>query len=217
MRFRRLTPIEYLSGSRWRCSCECGKVTIVKTGSLTSGNTKSCGCLRVDSSKISRSKGHNLRSHPLYTVHICMIHRCTNKDRKQYKDYGGRGIKVCDEWLNKENGLRNFIKWAESNGYKKGLEIDRENNDGNYDPSNCRFVTRRENVLNRRIPLNNKSGYAGVNWHKTKLKWGSSITVRGVQNHLGYHSTKEEALKARNNYIVDRDLGHEYKIQEWDY
>ena len=86
------------------------------------------------------------RDERLYTLWATMVHRCYNPKRIQYKNYGGRGIIVCEEW----HDPHNFIDWAISHGYKLGLQIDRADNDGNYSPENCRFVTTRENCLNRR-------------------------------------------------------------------
>jgi len=89
---------------------------------------------------------HGLHKHPLYKVYDAMKQRCFNKNNKQYKDYGGRGITVCPEWI---NGFQNFFDWAMRNGYKKGLHLDREKNDLDYSPQNCRFVTQAENNRNQ--------------------------------------------------------------------
>lgn len=82
----------------------------------------------------------------LYAIHKSIIHRCTSESNKSYKDYGGRGIYICDEWLDSPT----FIQWCLENGAKKGLDLDRIDNDGPYAPWNCRFVTRKENRANRR-------------------------------------------------------------------
>lgn len=86
------------------------------------------------------------RNPRLYSVWVSMIHRCENPQRKKYKDYGARGIAVCKEW-HEPNA---FMDWAEDNGYAEGLQLDRINNDGNYEPTNCRWVTPKENSRNRR-------------------------------------------------------------------
>ena len=95
---------------------------------------------------------HGLYQHPLYKIWSAIQQRCCNPKMIRYKDWGGRGIKLCGEWL---HNPEMFIKWALENGYKKGLQIDRINNDGNYTPDNCRFVTPAENMHNKRdIKLN---------------------------------------------------------------
>lgn len=91
--------------------------------------------------------GKPYSKHPLYYTHNAMLYRCYNPKSTAYKNYGGRGIKVCDEW---KNSRVSYVKWCLANGYKKGLQLDRINNDGNYEPSNCRFVTPKENSSNRR-------------------------------------------------------------------
>ena len=130
---------------------------------------------------MKRSK-HGLYYHPLYRVWAGMKHRCGNEDADYYKDYGGRGISVCDEWI--ENP-KSFIKWALSHGWEKGLEIDRENNDGNYTPNNCRFVDRTTNNNNcRLLQRNNSTGYRGV--QKVGGKYMTQLKVNGKNKYLGY-------------------------------
>ena len=129
---------EYL----WHCLCSCGGTTDVFKGHLTNGTTKSCGCIKRE-----LITTHGYTHHPLYLIYASMRTRCYNSNDTSYHNYGGRGITICDEWLNNRG---DFFEWAEVNGYKKGLQIDRRNNDGNYSPENCRFVTPRENIQNRR-------------------------------------------------------------------
>lgn len=86
------------------------------------------------------------RNPRLYSVWASMIHRCENPQREKYKDYGARGIAVCEEW----HEPNSFMDWAEDNGYAEGLQLDRINNDGNYEPTNCHWVTPKENSRNRR-------------------------------------------------------------------
>ena len=93
-----------------------------------------------------RTHGYSVDYHNLFLVWETMRGRCQNPNREKYKHYGARGIKVCDEW----NLAKNFCSWALKNGYKQGLQIDRINNDGDYEPSNCRWVTAKENSRNRR-------------------------------------------------------------------
>lgn len=132
--------------SRYLCKCDCGTLRVVIASSLKNGTSKSCGCLKVETAA-KQSFKHGYSRHPLYHVLSDMIDRCYNKNSKEYFRYGARGIKICDEWL---NNRESFIDWALANGYRKGLTIDRTDNNGNYEPSNCRFVTVRVNTNNRR-------------------------------------------------------------------
>jgi len=159
----------------------------------------------------SRSFKHGLRKHPLYSVWDGMTQRCTNQKTKAYKNYGGRGVVICDEW---RGNFKPFYDWCLSNGWRKGLEIDRIDNDGNYEPSNCRFISHRLNNLNTRMQENNTSGYVGVCFNKNKSKWVSAIKIHQKSKHLGYFEFKQQAVEARNNYIIENNLT-EYKIQEW--
>jgi len=128
---------------------------------------------------------HGFRSHPLYMVWRGMKTRCGNKNYIYYKDYGGRGISVCLDWL---NNPRAFIQWALSHGWKKGLYLDRKDNDGNYSPDNCRFIDKGLSSRNQRLLYsNNTSGYRGVGWDKRRIEnpYISHIGVNGKLKHLG--------------------------------
>jgi hypothetical protein len=149
-RFGYLTVIEKVStngghGSLWKCVCDCGNELNVRHYSLTTGHTSSCGCYNKSGKAKVR---HGQTGTRLHNIWGAMKQRCNNPNFKQWKDYGGRGIKVCDEW-NSKHGFDSFYKWAMDNGYDSKLEIDRIDNDGNYEPNNCRFVTHKENMNNR--------------------------------------------------------------------
>lgn len=127
------------------CLCDCGKSLTVDESSIISGNTKSCGCLKTE---VNKKRGDGRNKTALYRVYYSMIGRCNNKNDKNYKNYGARGIKVCDEWLNSFDVFRD---WAIKNGYIKGRSIDRfPDNNGNYHPANCRFVSMKINSNNKR-------------------------------------------------------------------
>lgn len=150
-KFNRLTVIEPARSKSgryaWKCLCDCGNYTITVSAQLKNGNTKSCGCYKNDIAR-ERFTKHGFSKTKLFSVYQGMQSRCNNIKNNMYKHYGGRGISVCDEWSG-ENGFINFYNWSMSNGYKEGLQIDRINNEGNYCPKNCRWVTCRENLMNK--------------------------------------------------------------------
>ena len=153
---------------------------------------------------------HGLTGHPLHNVWITMRQRCSNPNAHQYKDYGGRNIKVCDEW---NNDFQAFYDWCMENGWKKGLQIDRRNNNKNYGPTNCHFVVARKNSLNRRLIRNgNKTGYNGITVLKSG-KYRPTIKIKQCPIYLGEYFTIEEALTTRNQYIINNNLQKDYKIQ----
>ena len=160
--FGRLTVIKYLgknknNKTKWLCLCECGNEKEILACHLKSGAIQSCGCYGKEQ-RIKSITKHNLRYTKIYNTWLNIKNRCYNKRNVQYNDYGGRGIKVCDEWL---NDFMSFYNWSMGNGYKEDLTIDRINNDGDYEPSNCRWVTVKIQNRNKRnnhlITYNNKT------------------------------------------------------------
>lgn len=165
-RFGRLTVLErsddYIANNgkhhvRWKCICDCGNTTVVDVTQLVGNRTKSCGCLHKELLDQGNYK-HGGRSDRLYKVYYNMKNRCYNENSGDYKYYGGRGITICEEWL---NSYLTFKEWAYANGYDDAAEkgkctIDRIDVDGNYDPSNCRWVDMSTQSRNRRNVKNKR-------------------------------------------------------------
>lgn len=150
-RFGRLTAVRQgrTAGGRsaWVCLCDCGKETTVYTNKLTSGATRSCGCLRREVAAKKATK-HGEASAPLYHVLRAMHQRCENPKAHDYQWYGALGVTVCDEWKLTEYPI--FKAWALANGYRPGLTIDRIDPSKGYSPDNCRWITIAEQQRNRR-------------------------------------------------------------------
>ena len=156
----------------------CGTNFKAITNDINRGDTKSCGCYQKR--RMSDTlKTHGLGYTRLYRIWTNMKDRVFNTKNKGYSDYGGRGITICDDWLD----VQNFYNWAMSNGYEenKGLSIDRIDNNGNYCPENCRWTTQTIQTRNQRIKKNNTSGYKGVSYNKEAGRYRAKIDVNKKQ------------------------------------
>jgi len=174
--------------TKWICRCDCGCEKIVCGEHLVNGHTKSCGCLRRELLTI-----HGKNKSPEYRTWQAMKTRCESKNSTQYLDYGGRGIKVCERWRN------SFNDFYEDMGDKPSKEysIERKNNDGNYEPSNCVWATRSEQRRNQRISSRNKTGIVGV-----KINRGNRYVATIKGSYIGSFKLLEDAAKAREKAEV---------------
>ena len=173
--------------------CDCGNVVVKPIVDVVRGHTKSCGCLSAESN-IARNTKHGMKGERIYTCWLAMRSRCEKPQNKSYKHYGGRGIKLCDEW----HDAYVFKEWALQNGYSDDLQIERVNNDGDYEPSNCRWATRVEQANNKRTnKLININGET-----KTAAEWArnSGITYNTIITRLKRGWRGVELLRPMRRY-----------------
>lgn len=150
-KFNKLTAVERLENDNggipvWLCKCDCGNFTRVRGKNLKNGAVKSCGCLLKKGTQTT----HGLSDSKIYNIWNGIKARCFNPKSCSYKRYGARGISVCEEW---KNSFESFYSWSIQNGYAENLTIERINNDGNYCPENCKWVSRKEQCRNRRTNI----------------------------------------------------------------
>ena len=200
-KFGRLTVIKRVKNQNktrsayWLCQCECGNTTVVSSPNLKNKHAMSCGCLQQES-RLTHSIKHGLSKTRLYKIYLGMKKRCYNKKYFQFQHYGGRGIKICDEWL---DNFMNFYNWAMTNGYTDELTIDRIDVNGNYEPSNCRWVTPHQQSnntrTNRLITYNNKT-HTMAEWAKI-----TGLTYSAIQHRLDRNWSIEKTLTTpQKNY-----------------
>ena len=173
----------------WLCKCDCGNISIVSNSNLTSGHTKSCGCWKM---KVLHEKAvtHGKSKNRIYYIWSSMKQRCCNPKNQAYSNYGGRGITLCKEWFD----FKGFYEGAKTSGYRDNLSLDRIDNNGNYDPSNCRWATMKEQDNNKRS--NVLITYEGET--KTLIQWSECKKIR----FLGW--TVEDALSKPSRGITKR-------------
>ena len=190
-RFGRLVALSIAfrkNGAHWLCQCDCGNTNTVRAALLRNGTVASCGCGSREQAKANCARWwrrneripERMRS-GLKNCYRNMLRRCTDPTDKRWDCYGGRGISVCNEWIGVD-GRRRFYDWALAAGYDKGLQIDRINNNGNYEPGNCRFV---EPV----IQANNTRRNRVISWQgrsMTAAEWARQLglTYPSMQHRL---------------------------------
>ena len=189
----------------WLCRCDCGSEVIADTHVLTSGHKQSCGCLHDDVRRrpkepwLGKFHGHiediRRKWEILHVTWNGMKSRCYNKNSKEYHRYGGRGIKMCEEWRERSES---FILWALKNGFKPGLTIDRIDNDRDYEPGNCQFLTRGENSAKSRSKMIticgvtlSQSGWSAIAYNgrpgvfsRDKIKYGYDFAISKLTDAL---------------------------------
>lgn len=203
-RFGRLTVVEpdapYISpkgkrATKWVCKCDCGNICSVVSTKLRNGHTSSCGCFKYD---MILHHGHNKpgKRTAVYRVYDNMKGRCYNSNATGYENYGGRGITVCDRWL--EPSPQGFLNFLEDMGDKpEGMLLDRIDPNKEYSKENCRWINRSLSNFNRRRLDKNVSGRTGISWLESCSRWIARITKDSEEIILGYFCSFEDAIKAR--------------------
>lgn len=178
-----------------KCSCDNNTIKVVEASSLKNGKTISCGCYQKEVVSIINTK-YKILNPQIYRAWINIKQRCGNKNNPNYNDYGGRGITICEEW---DLSFEKFQEWSVNNGFQKGLEIDRNDFNGNYEPDNCQWIAQQKNkeVGKRRINIKNKSGYEGVYIHNQYNKWVATITHENKRYYIGIFKDINDAIDAR--------------------
>jgi hypothetical protein len=190
-KFGRLTVLEYAGDRKWNCVCGCGEKSRVQTGHLRNGDTKSCGCLHRELTR-KRLKGtafgrtHGMTGTATHGTWKAMVSRCTNKSHKNYSHYGGRGITICEHWRKFENFL------ADMGEKPKGLTLERIDNDGNYEPGNCRWATQAEQSRNH--SRNHNITLFGITLCLSDWAKWCGVNKSTVYARLSRGKTYEEAL-----------------------
>lgn len=202
--FERLTVLRPTPGriEYYDCLCICGTEKAIRKYSLLRGYTRSCGCLRREAMVVKATK-HGYSFTPMYSVWAGMVQRCRNPKHKTYAEYGGRGITVCDEW---EYSAETFCAWAEANGYKAGLELDRIDNNGNYEPGNCHFVTKSQNARNTRVNILVTLNGETMTIHEARERFTPHFKMSNIYGKYYRGVPHEEIFELTSTLRGDRDV-----------
>ena len=189
---------------RYKCICDCGNITYAIGTNLRNGTKRSCGCLLKEITKL-RSTTHGKSNSRIYKIYRGMLDRCYRETDKHYKDYGARGIVVCQEW---KDDNKTFFDWAKDNGYRDDLTIDRIDPNGNYEPNNCRWVDMKTQQNNKRN--NVYLTYKGKT--QTMMQWSKELGV------------KYDTIKSRKKHgwsdkecLFGKDKAEQQTIYKYDY
>ena len=188
-------------------TCKCGKKGRCLLTAIMQGKQKSCGCLKA---KLASSRmtdynkgGHGLSNHRLYRIWAAIKTRCLNHKVECYKDYGGRGIRICEQW---KNDFKSFYDWSIENGYKEGLSIDRIDVNGNYKPDNCRWATHKEQADNRRNSI--KKEITAFGETKSVHDWSNdkrcTVNVGTILYRIGAEWEAERAITQKSERKTER-------------
>ncbi|MEG0359729.1 MAG: hypothetical protein RR598_10730 [Anaerorhabdus sp.] len=184
------------------CRCDCGGEKRIIYSNIRKGLTTSCGCHQINRIK-EVCVTHGKSKSRIHKEWRSIKYRIKNKSASDYEYYGGKNISMCDEW---ESNFESFYEWSISNGYNDTLTIDRIDNNGNYEPSNCRWISHQKNCFNRGLFSNNTSGCAGVTFDKRTNSWRANIMVDGKNIYLGRHKNIADAIasrkKAEKDYFI---------------
>lgn len=182
-RFGKLTAIDYINNGRWKCKCDCGNEKIISGTDLRKGSTKSCGCLcKEDRKKHGHARKRDVSK--TYRIWSNMKTRCSNPKHIWYKNYGGRGIIVCERWQIFENFLEDMGECP------KGYQIDRLNNNGNYEPGNCKYIPLENQAFNRRNNIDIE--FNGVK--KNIKEWANDLGIN-------YHTLR---YRIKNGWPIEK-------------
>lgn len=204
-KFGKLTVVEEVGKSEsgrylYNCVCECGGNRIVNSKYLLNNDIKNCGCSNSSVKHKLTRRDSGLKTKE-YTAWSDMKQRCYNKKSLSYKNYGLRGIKVCDRWMDEKDGFLNF--YNDVGEIPIGYDIDRINTNGDYEPSNVRVVTHQQNCFNTRGTKNSSSKYKGVSWDKNTFKWVARIGKDRKSICIGYFLDEDDAADAYNEKALE--------------
>lgn len=219
-RFGKLIAIEYAGDKKWLFKCDCGNEKVIRTSDVKLGKTQSCGCY-MQERVLQANITHNMTKARLYKIYSSMKQRCYNKSSESYKNYGARGITICQEWL---DDFMNFYNWAYANGYDENAlrgqcTIDRIDVNGNYCPENCRWADWETQSMNKRKQQWEINGES-----RTLKEWSqiSGLPIETIRQRIKAGWDDKDILsvpKERENRIVNgiklTYKGETHNVSEW--